>query len=362
METPHSSKEYQENGACLLRWYHQHARELPWRGERDPYRVWISEVMLQQTRVETVIPYYQRWLTEFPDLAALAAADEQRVMQIWEGLGYYSRVRNIIAAARILTVQHDGQIPVTTDELRRLPGVGEYIAGALASIAFGADEIALDGNGLRVLSRLLEFPHPINQSAHISELRGAMRAMLPAGSAGEFNQAIMDLGSLICTARSPLCEQCPLNLSCRAREHGTQLLFPIRKAKPALPHYIVVAAVIRRQEKVLIDKRRRKGLLGGLWEFPGGKVEESESLPQALVREIREELGVELEVHGALGVYQHAYTHFRVSVHVFDGVIITGEPIPLAADEIRWVVIDDLEQYPMGKVDRLIARALLTTD
>jgi len=346
-------------GRDLLAWYDRNARGLPWRASHDPYRVWVSEVMLQQTRVDTVIPYYRDWLEAFPDIQCLAAADERRVMQLWEGLGYYSRARNMLKTARILVEQRAGRFPDSIAELKKLPGIGDYIAGALASIAFGRDEVALDGNGLRVLARLVAFDQPINEAAGKKTIQGLMQSMLPPGRAGDFNQAIMDLGATICLPRKPLCAQCPLKQHCRAFKNDSQDNFPLKIKKKPVPQYAVAAAVIRKDGRVLVDKRRADGLLGGLWEFPGGKVEEGEDLRSALVREIMEELGVEIAVHAKLGTYRHAYTHFKVVVTAFEVEILNGEPAALAADEIQWVKPAELDQYPMGKVDRLIAHSLL---
>jgi A/G-specific adenine glycosylase len=343
----------------LLAWYDRSARDLPWRASQDPYRVWVSEVMLQQTRVDTVIPYYKNWLEAFPDLQHLAAADERQVMQLWEGLGYYSRARNMLKTAKIVVDEQAGRFPDSTAELKKLPGIGDYIAGALASIAFGRDEVALDGNGLRVLARLTAFDQPINEAAAKKVIRELMQSMLPTGRAGDFNQAIMDLGATICVQRSPLCAQCPLKPHCLAYGNGSQNALPLKTRKKPTPLYAVAAAVMRREGRVLVDKRRADGLLGGLWEFPGGKVEEGEDLPTALVREIMEELGVDIAVRTELGTYRHAYTHFKVVVTAFEVEILSGEPEPLAADEIQWVAPVDLDQYPMGKVDRLIAHSLL---
>ena len=342
----------------LLNWYKLNARDLPWRRTSDPYRIWISEVMLQQTRVDTVIPYYQRWMTAFPDLASLITTNEDEVMRVWEGLGYYRRVKNIIKTAHVLIDEYKGVFPITVKELKKLPGIGDYIAGALASIALGQDEVALDGNGLRVLARLMEYGDVINEAGSKADLRRFMRELLPGGSAGQFNQAVMDLGSQICVPADPLCDQCPIRSECLSNEHSTQKIYPLRKKKASIPHYDVVAAVIQQDDKVLIDKRRADGLLGGLWEFPGGKVEAGEDHTTALVREIKEELGVEFEVVKEIGEYQHAYTHFKVTVFVLTGRISGGEPSALVADEIRWAAIDDLDKYPMGKVDRLISISL----
>jgi len=345
-------------GRLLIEWYQQNSRELPWRGARDPYRVWISEVMLQQTRVETVIPYYEKWMAVFPDLASLVSGSESRVMQLWEGLGYYARARNLMQTARILVGEYGGEFPESIHELKKLPGIGDYVAGALASIALGADEIALDGNGLRVMARLIECPLPVNKPEGKAALRTVMRQMLPRGKAGDFNQAVMDLGALVCTPKNPGCEHCPLRSECEAFRNNTRGAYPVKERKASIPHYIVVAAVIHRGDSVLIDKRKARGLLGGLWEFPGGKVEVGEDLQTALMREIKEELGVDLTVGGEIGIYRHAYTHFRVTVHVFAGEINQGVPQALEADEIAWAAVNDLAHYPMGKVDRLISLSL----
>jgi A/G-specific adenine glycosylase len=309
--------------------------------------------------VDTVIPYYRAWLEAFPDIQHLAAANERQVMQLWEGLGYYSRARNMLKTARLLVEQQTGQLPDSIAELKKLPGIGDYIAGALASIAFGRDEVALDGNGLRVLARLAAFDRPVNETAGKDAIRKLMQSMLPAGRAGDFNQAIMDLGATICIPRAPLCDECPLKNYCQAYEDHSQDTIPMKIKKKPVPQYAVVAAVIHKGDRVLVDKRRADGLLGGLWEFPGGKVEEGEDLHSALVREIQEELGVDIAVHEALGTYRHAYTHFKVVVTAFEAEILCGEPAALEADEIQWVKPVELDQYPMGKVDRLIAHSLL---
>lgn len=342
----------------LLGWYDRNARDLPWRDESDPYRVWVSEVMLQQTRVETVIPYYNRWLEVFPTLPDLAQADEQDVLKVWEGLGYYSRARNLLKAACILQKELGGKFPLEMAELKKLPGIGSYIAGAIASIAFHQKTPALDGNGKRVLARLSAFREPVNLDKNSHILGNYLAELLPDKRAGDFNQAIMDLGSRVCLPRRPKCGECPLQLHCEAYRQGAQLEIPVRTSKRPVPHHQVVAAVIRDQGKVLIDQRKSGDLLGGMWEFPGGKVEKGESLAEAIVREIREELGLEICAGNLLNVYEHAYTHFSVEVHAIACEIIMGKPQALEADAIAWAPIDRLDDFPMGKVDRLISRDL----
>ncbi len=315
--------------------------------------------MLQQTRVDTVIPYFERWMQQFPNLADLAAASEQDVLRAWEGLGYYSRARNLHRAAQQVAVEYGGRLPADPLELERLPGIGRYTAGAIASIAFGRDAPALDGNIRRVLARIFNVSLPARSPQGERLLWDLARRCLPTGQAGDFNQAIMDLGSSVCTPRAPACLICPLSEPCRARSLGLQLERPVLEARPAVPHYTVTAAVIHRDGTVLIARRPSHGLLGGLWEFPGGKLEAGEALPQGLEREIHEELGVSIEVGEPLGVYSHAYTHFKVTLHAFACTLIEGEPQALEASDLRWVKPVELMNYPMGKIDRQIATYLV---
>ncbi len=349
----------------LLSWYAEHARQLPWRGSRDPYAVWVSEIMLQQTQVETVIPYYQRWMARFPTVEALAEAPLQAALNAWEGLGYYSRARNLQRAAQVVVEQHGGRLPSDPSALRKLPGIGAYTAGAIASIAFGLDAPVLDGNIRRVLARVFNVEEPARSPYGERRLWQLAEEHLPAGRAGDYNQAMMDLGAEICTPRRPQCERCPLAELCQARRLGVQEQRPARTARPQTPHYLVTAAVIRRGdplqggEQVLLAQRPLQGLLGGLWEFPGGKLQPGEDLAACLRREICEELGVEVSVGASLGVYRHAYTHFRVTLHAFACRLANGaEPRPLQAHDLRWAQVSELANFPMGKIDRLIARRL----
>jgi A/G-specific adenine glycosylase len=343
----------------LLDWYALHARSLPWRGHSDPYAVWVSEIMLQQTRVETVIPYFERWMDRFPTLAALAQADQQDVLAVWEGLGYYSRARNLQRAAQVVMAEYAGCLPADVQELRRLPGIGRYTAGAIASIAFGADEAALDGNIRRVVARLFNVSEPARSTQGERKLWELARLYLPPGRAGDYNQALMDLAASICQPRQPRCPDCPLKEDCMAFRLGLQEQLPVLPARKAVPHYTVTAAVIRREGRLLIARRPASGLLGGLWEFPGGKLEDGEELPAGLRREIREELGVEIEVGAPLGVYRHAYTHFSVTLHAFTCALLSGEPQALYASDLRWVTPAELPDYPMGKLDRQISLRLI---
>ncbi len=337
----------------LLAWYAQNARRLPWRESKDPYAIWVSEIMLQQTRVETVIPYFQRWMEQFPDLAILAKSDLQDVLVAWEGLGYYSRARNLHKAARMVMDKYDGKIPSDYDQLIQLPGIGHSSAADILSVAFGKDLAALDGNIKRVLSRLFNLTLSLETPEFTKTCQLLLDQLLPAGKAGDFNQAMMDLGASICLPKNPACQDCPLRNDCQAYIEGVQNLRPVRKTKKEIPHYIVTAGVIMdnvdQPGKVLLAKRPANGLLGGMWEYPGGKVQAGESLEDCLTRELIEELGIEVSVGDNIGVYKHAYTHFRVTLHAYSCIITSGEPKPISADEIKWVNTADLHLYPHGK-------------
>ncbi len=342
----------------LLAWYKRNGREMPWRGVKDPYLIWVSEIMLQQTQVETVKPYFEQWQKCFPDLLTLAGAEEQDVLKTWEGLGYYSRARNMLRAARLIMEKFDGQLPDDSSTLQELPGIGKYTAAAIASIAFGEDIPALDGNIRRVMARLDDLTLPAKSQDGESRIFELLRANLPTGRAADFNQALMDLGSLICLPGEPKCDQCPIKEFCNSYARGTQKQRPIKETKPEIPHYIVTAAVIRDGEKVLITRRPAKGLLGGMWEFPGGKVEPGESLEQALAREIKEELGVKIKVGSEIGQFKHAYTHFRITLHAFHCTHTAGRLQTFQVDEFKWCLRSELKNYPMGKVDRLISQVI----
>lgn len=339
----------------LLKWYARQGRTLPWRGSPDPYAVWVSEIMLQQTRVEAVTPYFLCWMERFPGIPELAAASEQEVLSAWEGLGYYSRARNIHKAARIIMENYSGELPRELAALRKLPGIGRYSAGAIASMAYGQDVAALDANIRRVLARFFDVAEPADSPAGAERLWALAEKHLPKGRAGDYNQALMDLGATLCVPKNPRCSLCPLGEQCQAYRLCIQDQRPVLKAKPEIPHYVVTAAVIRREGKILLAKRPSKGLLGGMWEFAGGKSEKNETLQECLKREIREELGVEIRVGAPFGVYQHAYTHFRITVHAFLCELTDGDPKPIEVADIAWVDPVTLIDYPMGKVDRLIA-------
>ena len=342
----------------LLRWFARHKRDLPWRRTGDPYAIWVSEVMLQQTRVVAATDYYLRFLRRFPTAGALAAAPLDDVLKAWEGMGYYARARNLHRAARRLVAERGGALPPSAAELAALPGIGPYTAAAVASIAFGADEPVLDGNVVRVLCRLFHVDADPRAAATRRRLRRLAGRLLPPGRAGDFNQALMELGARVCTPAAPTCQTCPIRRVCRGRAAGAQRRLPRRTAAAPLPHHTVVVAVLRKRGRVLIDRRPDHGLLGGLWEFPGGKVQPGESHAQALRRELREEVGVEAEVRGRFAVVEHAYSHFRVTIHAYECRHVSGRARALAVAEVRWVRLGELDGYAMPRANRRILAAL----
>lgn len=298
--------------AALLGFFDEAARPLPWRFTRDPYAIWISEVMAQQTRVETVVPYYERWLARFPDVNALAASSIDDVLKAWEGLGYYSRARNLHAAARVVHERHDAALPGDYDTLRELPGIGEYTAGAIASIAFDAPRPAIDGNVRRVLARVLDHPDP-----PATLLRATATALVPHDRPGDFNQALMELGATLCTPRTPHCGRCPIARSCAARAAGTQMDRPRSRPARAGPVIDIVTAVLRDGDgRLLITRRPERGLLGGLWSFPGDEVA-APVRAASRARVIARRFGTPASRARPLGTVEHAFSHRRERYHCY---------------------------------------------
>ncbi len=325
---------------------------MPWRDHPDPYAVWVSEIMLQQTRVETVIPYFEKWMKLFPDIPSLANASERDVLNAWEGLGYYSRARNLHKAAKIVASNFNGQLPRDLTELRTLPGIGRYTVGAIASISFKMDEPTLDGNLRRVFSRLYDVTEFADSPVGEKILWDLAAQNLPKGKAGDYNQALMDLGATICLPKNPRCLLCPLMDMCKAREKGTQEFRPVLKAKKQVPQYIHAAAVIVERGRVLLSQRLAEGLLGGMWEFPNARVDQDPAAE--LEKALKSASRIQVKRGEALGIVSHAYSHFKVTVHAF-----RCESISIPKDKnLKWVKIAELEDYPMGKVDRQIAKII----
>ncbi len=339
----------------LLRWARTHRRDLPWRTEpRDPYRVWVSEVMLQQTQVTTVIPYFTRFMARFPDVTTLAAASPEEVLKAWEGLGYYRRARHLHRAAQIIVQDYAGQIPTTSKELQKLPGIGRSTAGAMASLAFGERVAVLDGNVRRVLCRLYAIQENPRAPAVEKQLWQLAESLLPPTRPGDWNEALMELGATICTPRAPDCPHCPLRDCCQARAQGCANTLPVQAARKALPHYDVTAAIIRKRGKILVAQRHVNDGLGGLWEFPGGKCRAGETLEECLRRELEEELGIEVRVGRKVMTLKHAHTHQRITLHFFECRHVAGRVRALDVADWRWVRPAGLSDLPFSAPDQKV--------
>jgi A/G-specific adenine glycosylase len=336
----------------LLPWFSANQRAMPWRNNRTPYRVWISELMLQQTRVDQVIPYFNRFMKRFPSMKSLATASQEEVLKVWEGLGYYSRARNLHKAAQIITAQHKGRFPKTEDEIRALPGVGPYTAAAIGSLAFDLDLAVLDGNVIRVLSRLFAYTKDTRSAAAKTELQQLADDLLVKGRAGNFNEAMMELGATVCLPKNPQCDSCPLSSTCLGRQSGRPTDYPVKAPKKKIPHIVVGAAVVtNRKGEVLIAQRRAEDMLGGLWEFPGGKQETGETIQQCIARELKEELGIQVEIQEFLITVKHAYSHFTMEMHTYFARIKSGRPRPLECQGYQWLKISNLRKVPYSKAD-----------
>ena len=342
----------------LLNWYGDEKREMPWRNNRDPYRILVSEFMLQQTQVKTVIPYFKRWIKSFPTLQKLAQARESTVLKHWEGLGYYSRAQNLRKAAQKIQQDYSGKVPESMNEIMKLPGVGRYTAGAVLSIAFGQKVPVLDGNVKRVLSRLFLLKENGGTRKSENILWETMQHLLPETGAGNFNQAFMELGATVCLPKNPLCLLCPLKRNCQAQKSGKQNLYPPPKQAAPSTKISVSAGVLFRRNKIYIQKRKTGGLMGGLWEFPGGKFESGESPEQCLYREIKEELGVTIQIDEKLMTVKYSYTRFRVTLHVFLCRVRSGRVSPTQCEEWSWVKTEELDRYPFPAANVKIIKSL----
>ena len=342
----------------LLAHYDASARDLPWRRTDDPYAIWISEVMLQQTRVETVRERWSAFLARFPDVGSLARAREASVLKAWEGLGYYRRARNLRLAAKRLVAEHDGALPDDVDALRSLPGFGAYTASAVASIAFGRRTAVVDGNVQRVLARVLNEEADVTRAAGRRSIQAAADALVPRARPGDWNQAVMELGATICGPRGPRCDACPIVADCSGHAAGRADALPVRPARGPTPHHDIAAGIVWRDGRVLIGRRPVDGLLGGLWEFPGGKRREGETLEAACVREVEEETGLAVRVVGPYMTLEHAYTHFRITLHLFHCEAPAGRPRPLGCEAPRFVTLRQLDRYAFPRANRRAIDAL----
>ncbi len=333
--------------SSLLDWFHRYQRDLPWRHGYAPYHVWISEIMLQQTQMERVLLYFERWMEMFPDIKTLASAPEDRVLKCWEGLGYYSRARNIIKCAEIILEKHDGKIPANRKELLKLPGIGPYTAGAIASISFNRDVPVVDANVERIFARLFNIDlipgSPEAKSLHWEKAT----ALLPAGQARNFNQALMELGALICRPRNPECSSCPLATSCLALQYDLIPERPVPKKSNRTIAIEMATGVLLHEEKLFIQQRLPDDVWGSLWEFPGGRLEQGEMPEQAVIREFLEETEFKVKLLSKITTTIHHYTRYKVSLHCFLLALAQKSPDPVlhAAQNFHWVAFSALDNF-----------------
>ena len=356
---------------ALLDWIAAGRRDLPWRHARTPYAVWISEVMLQQTQVASVTPYFERWMGLFPDVQALTDARLDAVLKAWEGLGYYARARNLHAAAQRIVALHGGELPADQVLLLQLPGIGRYTVGAILSLAFGQPEPVLDGNVRRVLCRvydIAEDPRAPTTERRLWELADDLVKAAPSGQAGDLNESLMELGALVCSPGLPDCDACPLAQWCLAHRRGLETARPVKAIRKQTPYYDVTAGLIQDPDgNFLIVRRAATGLLGGLWGFPGSAAGDCRlaeanagALAACLAEALSASLGIQVEPGEVLPVIRHAYTHFRITLHPFRCRLVGGEPRALGYAEMRWVSPAELEDYAFPVTDRRIAKRLLS--
>ena len=341
--------------AKLLQWFKKNKRDLPWRKTRAPYAIWVSEIMLQQTQVATVIPYYQKFLKSFPTIHHLAKSDLSKVLRVWEGLGYYSRARNLHRSSQIVLSRFHGKIPDTLKDLISLPGIGQSTAGAILSFAFHKEAPILDGNAKRVLSRLFAVSGSPGERKTEQILWQISESLIPKGFSNPFNQALMDLGSMLCTPKHPQCPRCPLHRFCKGRTSGEPERFPSKSIKKKIPHIEALSAVIQKDGKVLLNQRPPKGLLGGLWEFPNWRIEgkQRSRLRLRLRNYIKKEMGMNVKVKESMGTFQQTYSHFKLTLSVFYCQHLNGK------GKGKWVPIRNLALYPMSRIHRRIAEMIV---
>lgn len=351
MHNPLLDERPQDFRDTLLAWFEDYQREMPWRQTDDPYRIWVSEVMLQQTQVKKVVGYYEAFIARFPDIQQLAAAPLQDVLKVWEGLGYYARARNLHKAAQVVVAEYDGEIPQDYAAFRKLPGVGAYSAAAVLSIAFNAPYAAVDGNIKRVLARLLLMTAPINDAKVAKRFQEKADILLDPAVPGIFNQAMMELGATVCRPHSPTCLVCPVNRFCEAFRTAQQDKFPRRReTKPIPEHHLAMGVIYNARGEVLLTQRQLDGLLGGLWEFPGGRLAEDETAEEACVRHIAECVNLSVRDVRALTQVRHAYTHFKVVVDVFQCTYQAGEVVLNGPRDAKWITVPELKAYPIPRV------------
>ena len=326
----------------LSNWYKQSSKDYPWRLNSSAYSIWISEIMLQQTQAQTVISYYNNWISIYPDLDNLNNANLDQLLKLWEGLGYYSRVKNIYNASKLIASQYNNQIPSTYNELISLPGIGDYTASAILSIAYNKPYPSIDGNLKRVISRVNALNKP---KQNLDNFKHFVSQFFLKYNPGIINQSLMDLGREICTFRNPKCEICPISYICIAYKNNTMHLFPSKKNKKLIPTYNVTVGIIFKKNKFLISQRKNNGLLANLWELPGGKKQANETNLECLKREIKEETDLIISEPKYIGNIKHQYSHFKISIDLFSCKYFSGTAKPLSSQKIKWILKKDINKF-----------------
>lgn len=344
----------------LLAWYRSEKRALPWRQHADPYRVWVSEMMLQQTQVTTVVSYYERWLRRFPNLRALARATEDDVLSGWQGLGYYARARRLLRGAQLVVRDHGAELPRDPEALRKLPGIGPYTASAIASIAYGAAVPVVDGNVERVLSRLFAVRGDVRAQPHKRRILSLAASLVPPDHPGDYNQALMELGATTCTPRTPNCPGCPLSQKCAAKQLGRQDQFPARRIRAKPDNAIVLSAFIRRGSRSLLvklpsDARR----WAGMWMFPSTEIETKAPRKADLVSAVKHLSGLSVRPLSNAGLVKHSVTRYRVALKAYDCVLISGRARPLGAAQVAWKKPEELTTLAMPAAHRRLSQLFL---
>ncbi len=342
----------------LLKWYDANLRDLPWRDSHDAYAIWVSEVMLQQTQVQTVIPFFRNFLKSFPTIQALADANPQELLHAWAGLGYYSRVRCLQKAAQEIVKKHVGRLPETYCDLLALPGIGRYTAGAILSIAFNKPYSVVDGNVTRVLSRLFLLTEDSRTSKFRKILWNLAGQLLSRNSPGNFNQALMELGATICSPRSPACLLCPWNAECLARREGLEEQLPRKTGRSESVESQQAVAVVGHRGRYLIVKRKGARILRDFWEFPGCEFKQAEDLRHALASRIHRDLGLKICLKDRLVTVKHAITKHRITIQAFLAELNPSQPTPTKSRITRWVRLSEVDRYPFGSASMRILKAL----
>jgi len=346
--------------AALISWFERNKRDLPWRNDRTAWKTLLSEIMLQQTRVDQALPYFEKFMLRFPTVLDFAKADQDEILLLWEGLGYYSRARNLHKTTQLIVEQFDGEIPDNYESLLLIKGIGPYTAAAVSSLVFNESRAVVDGNVIRVISRLYGIDEDVKTSAVKKRIQEIVDSLIDSTKPGLFNESLMELGATICKPKNPLCSECPIQHECVAFSQARTEYLPYKAKKAKVPqHRIGIGVILNQLGEVLIAKRPDDKMLGGLWEFPGGKQEKGEDIETTIHREFEEEIGIKIKLIKPYSPIKHAYSHFKISLEAWNGTWISGEPKAKESSEIRWIPIHDLDKYAFPKANRKLIEQIM---